>query len=602
MKPGISLEQARSELHVLDQRYAAAHPERPDSGPLGISTLQGQITARVRTLLWMLLGAVGFVLLIACANVANLLTARATSRTGEFAIRTALGAAPGRLVRQLLTESVVLATAGGALGLFGAAFGLRALLAMPGLELPRAEEVRVDAAVLGFTIAISIGTGLLFGVLPAWQAIRPSRMGLRRGPSGPPILTRRGGPSGPPESSVSRSRFGIPSRSLLVVGQVAVSIVLVVGAALLVKSLIRLAAVDPGFQHAGLLTMRVPLPLDQYDTPARRAAFFDALVQRVEEVPGVTGAAVSRTLPTTLGTLATNVQIVGQLIPEPGHLGMAFQAVTPGYFSVLGIPLKRGREFTDRDNVTGARPVAIINERFARRFWPEYPQGEDPVGQQLGVPYLRAGRLEIVGIAGDVLERGLTVESEPQFYVPNVLSPPTTAYVSIRTDGDPLRVVGGIRAAARQIDDGRAVADLRMLDERFGSSVGQRYAAAQLLGTFAGVALLLAMVGVYSVVAHSVVRRAQEIGIRRALGAQPHAILALVVGDGMRLTLAGVACGLAGAFVLTRVMTSLLFEVSPTDPATFAGVATLFVLVAGLAALLPAWRAARIDPAAILRT
>ncbi|MPY89143.1 MAG: FtsX-like permease family protein [Luteitalea sp.] len=591
LKPGVTLQQARSELNVLNERYATAYPnKRVYAGPLRLTQLKDQLTENVSTMLWMLLGAVGFVLLIACANVASLLMARATSRSRELAMRTALGASRGRVIRQLLTESMVLAVAGGMLGLLLARFLFGVITSMTAFDLPRAEEIHIDGVVLGFTVALSIATGAMFGIVPALRAVRPSVVDMLRqsGAAGAGTFGKRG-------------KLGVSTWGMLVVAQVALSMVLLVGAALMMKSLAQVASVDPGLQAAGLLTMRIPLPATRYDTFEKRAAFFDELVRRIETVPGVRGATVVRKLPTTLGRLGTNLQIQGQEIAEPGHLGIALQSITPGYFRVLGIPLKRGRELTARDNTSGAPPAVIINESFARRFWSAYPGGEDPVGKRIKVPILDVGPLEIVGVVGDVHERGLTRNTEPQFYIPQWLYPPNNAYLAVRTEQEPLRSVSAIRAEVRAVDRAQAVADIRTMDMILAASVGQQHLATWLLGLFAGTALLLAMVGIYGVLAYSVAQRTQEIGIRRALGAQASDILTNVMGHGLALALAGVALGIGGAFALTRIVTGLLFRTSPTDPATFAGIALLFIMVALAASYVPARRAATVDPMRALR-
>jgi predicted permease len=305
-------------------------------------------------------------------------------------------------------------------------------------------------------------------------------------------------------------------------------------------------------------------------------------------------------LPAT-NTLGTNIQIEGQEIPEPGHLGLVLQSVTPGFFDVLGVRVARGREFTPRDNTSTAVPVAIVNESFARRFWPAYPDGVEPLGRRIKVPIIGKVPFEIVGVVADVRQSGPTGDMSAQFYIPNALYPPQSAYLAIRADGDPALAMRAVREAVLKVDPDQSIADVRTMDEILDRSVGRQHLAAQLLGTFAATALLLALIGLYGALAYTVAQRGQEIGIRRALGAGQGAVLGLVLGQALRLTLVGVVCGLAAAFSLTRVLESFLFHVSTTDPATFAGVATLFVLVALLAALVPAWRAARIDPAKELR-
>jgi predicted permease len=587
LQPGVSLEQARADLHVATAQYEAARPRALDAGALRVAPFKDELTTSVSTMLWMLLAAVGFVLLIACANVATLLMARATSRAQELALRSALGARRGRLIRQLVTESLVLSLSGGALGLLltGAVIGL--LTRSSAFALPRADEVVISNTTLLFTLAVSLATGLLFGMAPALQILTP-RLFQR--------LRQRGSTT----ESHGRIRRSFSPRGTLVVVQVALSLVLLVGAALMMKSLAQLAGVDSGFPPEGLLTARVALPAARYDSAEKRAAFFERLAREIEALPSIQGVAVTRGLPATV-TLAPNLQIVGQEVPDPGHVGLVLQTVTPGFFGVLGVPVARGREFTPRDNTTTSAAVAIVNESFARRFWPSYPQGLDPIGRRITAPIVRKEPFEIVGVVADVRQSGPSGEMSPQFYVPNAQYPPQSAYLAIRADGDPVRSMPAVREAVRRVDPDQSIADVRTMDEILDRSVGRQQMAAHLLGAFAGTALLLALVGLYGALAYSVAQRTQEIGIRRALGAGRPAVLGMVMGQALRLTLIGVAVGLVAASALTEVLESFLFEVSATDPATFAGMAALFVIVAILAALIPAWRAARIDPMNALR-
>jgi predicted permease len=594
LKPQVSPEQARAELNVLHNQYVLAHPERVDAQAgvaLRMVSLKDQIVANVRPMLWMLFGAVGFVLLIACANVASLLLARATSRSREFAVRAALGAARGRLVRQLLAESMVLAVSGGALGVLLANWSLSAITRVDALNLPRAGEIQLDGMVLGFTVALSIATGVLFGLFPSLQVSRPDLVDV----------LRESGAGAGQGSSGRRGAIGFSVRGFLVVGQVALSIVLLIGAVLLMKSFVRLNRVDPGFHSANLLTMKIALPPARYDTGQKKAAFFEDVVGRVEILPGVRSATAVLSLP-TMAVLQTNVDVEGQPQLEPREQPFyPFQSITPGYFHTLGIPLRRGREFTARDNSLGAPPVVIINESFARRFWPSYPAGLDPVGRHIGEGVDKIKSAEIVGIVADIHERGLAADPGPEFYVPCVIHPPQTAYLAVRTEGDPLRLGNAIRSQVLAIDRDQPVSEIRTMDEVLEATVGQRRLTMLLLGAFAVVALLLALVGIYGVIAYSVAQRTQEVGIRRALGAQQSDILRLVLGQGLGLALVGVVIGIGGAFALTRVIEAQLFQVSATDPVTFVGVALLFVGVALVASFIPARRATSIDPMAALR-
>jgi putative ABC transport system permease protein len=594
LKPGVTLEQSRAELNVLNHQYVSGHPGQRDADPkaaMAVLWLRDQLVANVRPMLWMLFGAVGFVLLIACANVASLLLARASARSREFAVRSALGAPRSRLVIQLLAESLSLSVASGGLGLLLGQWSLSALTRVSAFNLPRAGEIRLDGLVLAFTIAISILTGLLFGLFPALRISRPDLAD---------VLRERGTGSGPTtmRSHVRRRLFGVTAGGLLVVVQVALSVVLLIGAALLMESLARLHAVDPGFRAANLLTMQVPLPPARYDTGAKREAFFEELVRRLETLGGVTGAAVALGLPTA-PVWASPIAVAEQAPVALRDRPLAqFQTITPAYFRTLGIPLRRGRDLAERDNAPGAPGVALINESLARCFWPAYPRGQDPVGQHV---LMGVAPLEIVGIAADVHESGLAGNAKPEWYVPSNLRPMQKGYLAVRTAGDPKRLVNAVRSQVLAIDRDQAVSDIGTMEEVLETTMGQRRLTLMLLAVFAAVALLLAVIGIYGVIAYAVTQRTQELGIRRALGAQQGDILRLVLGQGLVLALVGVAAGIAGAFWLTRVMTGLLFHVSATDPATFAGIAILLVAVALLASYIPARRATRIDPMAALR-
>jgi predicted permease len=587
-------------MSVLQHQYEVAHPDNMNSdltATMRVVRLKDRLVSDVRTMLWTLFGAVGFVLLIACANVASLLLARATSRSREFAVRAALGASRARLIRQLLGESLMLSAAGGALGVLLASWGLslitrgNALLIstnVNALYLPGAGEIRLDGLVLAFTLALSIATGFLFGLFPSLHISRPDLAD---------VLRDHGAGGGRGSSTYARR--------LLVIGQVALSIILLIGAALLMQSFARLHSVDPGFQTANLLTAKIALPPVRYDTDRKRDAFFRALLPRVNELPGVRAAAMVMTVPTTtwIGTNILGVEGKPPLDASQPSSYAAWQSVTPDYFRTLAIPLKRGRVFTDRDNTPGAPPVIMINESLARRLWPDYPRGENPIGQHIREAYDRAvGWMELIGIVADIHERSLATDSSAEFYIPCVLHPPQTAYIAVRTETDPLRFGNALRSAVLAVDPDQPLSDVRTMEAVFEATMGQRRLTMLLLELFAGVALLLAIVGIYGVIAYSVAQRTQEVGIRQALGAQRGDILRLILRQGLGLALAGVAIGIGGAFALTRLMKGFLFHVSATDPWTFAGIALLFILVALAASFIPARRAASIDPMEALRS
>ncbi len=592
LKPGFKLEQANAEMRVIRRQYAITHPDllggESKSGA-EVTALKDDLVGDVRATLWTLFGAVGFVLLIACANIANLLLARAAGRTREFAVRSAIGAARMRLIGQLLVESVLLSLGGGILGVLLATWILRAIPLIASFDLPRAGEIHLDWMVFGFAAALSLITGVLFGLAPSIGASRPDLV----------QVLRAGGEAG--RQGVKRGVLaGLNVRGLLLIAQIALSIVLLIGAALLIESVGNLRAIDVGFNPSHLLTMQVPLPPLRYDTNQKRAAFFQELLGRVGSLPGVQGAAAAMFLP-MMGYAGTPVQDASKPpLPLNQRLIATFWSTTPGYFRTLGIPLRRGRDLNQHD-IADAQRVAIIDEALARRFWPAYPAGLDPIGQRLLIGGVNKKPAEIVGIVAHVheqLENGNWPES---VYVSLAQNAPPFAMLAIRTPGDPLRFTKAVREQVHALDPDQPVALIRTMDDLVEEQVGQRRLLVILLGSFSGVALLLALIGIYGVIAYSVAQRTQEMGIRRALGAQQSDILRLVVGQGFRLALVGVALGIAGAWGLTRLLGTLLFHVSATDPATFVAVAVLFLLVALAASYLPARRATGIDPMAALR-
>jgi predicted permease len=592
LKPGVKLGQAKAELEVIRRQYAATHPDMLDAKPktpVELTAMKDDLVGEVRSMLWMLFGAVGFVLLIACANVASLLLARATARSREFAVRSALGATRRRLIGQLLVESVLLSLGGGILGVLLAAWSLRAIPLMTSFDLPRAGEIHLDWMVLGFAAALSVATGVIFGLAPSLGASRPDLIQVLRA-------------SGEAANQGARRGVlaGLNVRALLLIGQVALSIVLLIGAELLIKSVSNLRGVDIGFSPSHLLTMQIPLPPLRYDTNQKRASFFKELLGRAEALPGVRGAAAGMFLPMMdyAGTPVQDASKPPLLLNE--RLIATLWSVTPGYFRTLGIPLRRGRDFNAHDTADAQR-VAIIDEVLARRFWPAYPAGLDPIGQRLLVGGVNKQPALIVGIAAHV-HQGLENVAWPEsLYVSFAQNAPPVAMVAIRTQGDPLGFTKAVREQVQALDRDQPIALVRTMDDLVEEEVGQRRLLVILLGSFALVALLLALIGIYGIIAYSVTQRTQEMGIRRALGARQSDILGLVMGQGLRLAFAGVAVGIAAAFGLTRLMTAVLFRVTPTDPATFVAVALLFVLVALAASYIPARRATRIDPMAALR-
>lgn len=591
LKPEISLAQASAEAKAIQRQYAMAHPAMLDAKPkqpLKITPMKDVLVTPVRSMLWMLFGAVGFVLLITCANVAGLLLARAASRSREIAVRSALGATRMRIAGQLVAESVVLSVCGGIVGVLLADWAVRAIPRITAFNLPRTHEIHVDGMVLGFSAAVSILTGVLFGMAPALGASRPDPMRALR-------AAGEAGNQGAP-----RKIFGGPSlRGLLLVGQVALSVVLLIGTALLIQSVSRLRGVAVGFNPANILTARISLSGPSY-TDAKKALFIQELVRRLRSLPGVRSAAASMFLPMS-GFAGTPVQDAAKpLLRLNERPIMVISVVTPGYFHTLEIPFRRGRDFTERDKESAPR-VAIIDEALARRLWPNYPRGQNPIGQHIWIGGVHSKPAEIVGIAADIHQNLENTGWRGTVYVPFAQDPVPFAMVAVCTEAKPLGFAAAVRKQVQQLDKDEPISDVRTMNQAMDEQMGQRRLLAILLGSFALVALLLVLVGIYGIIAYSVAQRTQEIGIRRALGAQQGDILRLVMVQSFGLVLSGVAVGVAGALGLTRLMQSLLFHIGATDPVTFIGVAVLFLCVAIIASYIPARHATKIDPIAALR-
>ena len=544
----------------------------------------------VRTPLFILLGAVGFVLLIACSNVAGLLLARATGRAKEFAIRTALGASPWRLARQTLTESLVLAAAGTALGLMIASFGIRILLALSPENMATGVVVSMDRYVLLFTLLMAFLSAIIFGAAPAWQiALADPQQNLQQG-----------------RGTAGISRGGHRFRDLLVVGELALALVLLASAGVFLKSLANLRNVDVGFRPHGMMTAALALPDRQYDTDAKQVAFLRSALDHLASSPGVESAAAGVSIPFSGFGGSSSFTIEGRVSPpgDPGPHGDVRQ-VSPRYFETMSIPLVRGRVFTDQDR-KDTQAVVVIDENLARLYWP----GQDPVGQHMrndsSLPWAT-----IVGIVAPVRHSQVVGEESSAtgvegagkgvYYYSLYQVPSTAAFLLARTRGDATLLGSAIREAVHAVDPGQPVSDLKTLDQRIALSLGPRRSAVTLLTIFAVMALSLSAVGLFGLVRYSVAQRTQEIGVRMALGASRRDVLGMVLREGLRLALAGVAGGLLAAFALTRVLASLLYGVSATDPLTFAGMALLLTLVALLASWIPARRATRVDPLVALR-
>jgi putative ABC transport system permease protein len=582
LKPGVPLEQATAELAAVAARLAEQHPDANRGWGVAVQGLQETVVdARVRRALLVLLGAVGFVLLIACANVANLLLARAAGRGREIAVREALGASRGRIVRQLLTESMLIALAGGALGLLLAAWGIDFLAALDPGTIPRVAEVDVDGRVLGFTLATSVLTGLAFGLFPA---LRASAQDLN-------TALKEGGQ----DRSGERGRG---FRSTLVVLEAALALVLLIGAGLLARSFVRLQEVSLGFEPRGVTALQISLPKSRYPEAAQARDFVGRLIERVATLPGVTAAGAASTVPMFGGNTMTAFTVEGRP-SQPGEYEAAdFRVVTPGYLDTLGVPLLRGRGLTPADD-EGAPPVLVINETFARRYWP----GEDALGKRIAIRGVEGEPHTVVGVVGDVRELEAETEPRPTMYQPLMQFPAMRSMTVVaRAEGEPEGLAAALREQVWAIDRDQPIASIASMEEIVGRSIAEPRFNALLLGLLAGVALLLALVGIAGVVAYGVARRTREIGVRMALGAHPDDVLRLVLVQGLRPVLAGVAIGLPAAYASSRVLSGLLFGVSPTDPWTYAGVAALLVAAAAVACWVPARRAARVDPVVALRT
>jgi putative ABC transport system permease protein len=571
---------ARADVGAVGARLGDLYPPTNAGRGVDLGPLQEELVGDVRPILYVMLGAVVLVLLIACANVANLLLAQATGRGREVAVRVALGASRWQLVRQFLVESVLVAAAGAALGLGLAWWGVEALVAMAGDALPPSARVGIDLRVLAFTAALAVASGVVFGLAPAFQAsnVDPHEALAEGG---------RGGTAG-------RGRI----RSAFVVAQVALSLVLLVGSGLLLRSLYLLKQVDPGFNAKGVLTMEVSLPDSPYDSEEKQTAFARQLVERARGVPGVTAAAAVYPIAYSDSNLSLTYLREGQ--PEPtraaDRTAANWRPITADYFRVMQIPVLTGRAIEDRDTAS-APHVMVINETLAKKAFPD----EDPLGKRLTIGW-NDMTFEIVGVVGDIRFASLKTPPVPEMYTPFDQTPWGGFNFIVRTEGDPTAVAGLVRDQVWAIDRNIPVFGLATMEQRVSDSLTQQRFSTLLIGLFAAVALALATVGIYAVLAYTVETRRREIGVRMALGAERRHVLGLVVGRGMALALVGIALGVAGAFGATRVMASMLFGVGATDPVAFATVTAGLAAVALAACYIPARRAARIDPADALRS
>lgn len=583
LKPGVSRDQAQSEMNLIASQLQQQYPETNAQKGVNIVSLRKQLVGKVESYLYLLFAAVVFVLMIACANVAGLLLARVTARHKEVAVRIALGASRWRIIRQLLTESIILSALSGVLGLLFAYAGIKLLVALTPPDVPRLHEIGLHIPVFLWTLVISLLTGVLFGLAPALQASRPDLNDALKKSAG----RNQGG----------FQRGGL--RNPLIVSEVAVALLLSVGAGLMIKSFMRLQQVSPGFEPNNLLTMNIALPRQKYREPQQANAFFDQLAERIKTLPGVKSVGGADPLPFSNSNASTGFVVEGApAVALADRPDVGERAVTPAYFETMGIPILKGRSFTaqDRDNTPH---VIIVNEALASRYWPN----QDVIGKRLGFeedPSKQSWR-EIVGVVGNVKHQGLEAEAKPEVFFPYQQLPRNFMSVVVRTSSDPMSMIPAIRGQVFNLDKDQPAFDIMTMDQRLAKSVATSRFVMLLLGAFSVLALGLAALGLYGAMAYLVSQRTQEIGLRMALGARRIDVFKLVVGKGMRLAIIGTAIGLVASLALTRVMGTLLFEVTPTDALTFVIVSVVLLIVALLACYIPARRATNVDPLTSLR-
>jgi putative ABC transport system permease protein len=582
LRPGVTLEQAKPDLDLLSRQIEQQSPISNTNILFNAVSMHEDITRDYRSALLVMLGAVGLVLLIACANVANLLLARAAARKKEVAIRMALGASRKRIAAQLLTESLLLSLAGGVLGLLLASWGMDLLVAYGPADVPRLRDVSIDRYVLFFTLGISTLTGIVFGLAPALHASRPDPGNMLKD-------------AGRGISHAGRNRM----RSALIVSEVALSLMLLVGAGLLINSFWRLLKTDAGFDPRGVLAVDVPLSRTKYPKPDQRPAVFEQLVGRMKTLPGVRDVSLTSNVPLTDFDIELSFQIEGRAPYKPGNEAVAdYTVVGSDYFRTMDIALQRGRVFANSDTATTPQ-VIVVSDAFVKRYFPD----EDPIGRRIVFDGPTKTPREIIGVVADVRRNGLDIDVQPEMYVSHVQNPERRMNLVIRADSqDASQLTQAARAEVKAFDPDQIIWRTQTLEQLLGTSVAPRRFNTMLLGIFAGVALVLAAVGLYGVMSYAVTWRTHEIGVRMALGAKRADVLRLVVRQGMIMAVIGLAIGLIGALAFSRVMRSMLHGVSPTDPLTFTGVSIVLLGVALLACLIPARRATRVDPIVALRT
>ena len=578
LRAGVALAQAQAEMTAIARRLEQQYPDRDRGAGVALVDLQEQMVGSFRRALFLLSGAVGLVLLIGCANVAHLLLARSVARQKEFAIRTALGAGRLRLIRQLLTESTILALAGGLIGLALSPLGIYLLMAAGGRIVPRTEGIHIDREVIAFAGIASLLTAVIFGLAPAF---RSSRLDVS-------AAMKRSGP----EAQLGGS---YRLRSVLVVSELALSVMLLIGAGLLIRSLYQLRHVDPGFDAANVLGMRISVPLSQYADPRQRAVLYREMLDRIRAIPGVEGAAATNDLPFSGSRTSTSFDIEGLPVAAGESRDTDSRTVSSGYFNVMRIPLLKGRSLRDEDNRRETPRVVVINEALQRRYWPH----ANPIGSHL---ILRDKTYEVVGVVGNVKHDNLTAVSTGEVYTPQYQggAPPWT-FLAIRSHVALTSLIPAIRGALHEVAPAQPIYNIRTMQDRLSNSIAPQRFNALMLAVFACFALLLATIGIYGVVAFAAQQRAHEMGIRLAIGAQPGDVLRLVVGQGFTLGLIGVGIGVAGALALARIIAGMLYNTGAGDPLTFLVVSVIFLGIATIASYFPARRAARVDPMAALR-
>ena len=592
LQSGATMQQAQAEMNTISARLQRQYPADDAGWGAVLIALRKQLVGDVRPALLVLLGAVAFVLLIACANVANLVLAKTVSRRKELAIRAALGASRARVLRQVLAETVLLALGGGALGLLLAHFGVRLIVDFLSAQLPRAAEITLDGWVLAFTLGVSVAAGMIAGLAPAWRF-------TRRDFDVHEALKQAAG-------RTETESGGVRTRSALVVTEVALSLMLLVGAGLMIRSLWALRGTDPGFDPHNVLTMTLPTSAVRYPSIEAMILHYEQVLRRVRTVPGVVYAGATDALPLSGNGSTQPVSIEGQPVrPMSEQPEVGVRMFTPGYLQAMRVPLLRGRLISDGD-IAGRQPVAVINQAMVKQFWPH----EDPIGKRFTLTFFPGITREVVGVVADSKMDALnTAQSQSLIYVPlaQLTMPPGEVWhgfsvsLVVRTATDPASAAAAITHAIHQVDGAQPVMQVETMDDIVADSISQQRFNMLLLAAFAGLALLLAAVGIYSVLSYSVRRRVREIGIRMALGAQIGDVLRMIVIEGMKPTALGLAIGLAGALALGRVVANLVYGVSPADPATFAAVSAILAAVALAASIIPAWRATRVEPVKTLR-